>query len=197
MRFAPALPVLVALVAFCGCDGRPDTIPIPTGPSAPAPLPPVAPTPPGFGSLRATVTMTAITPAPGATVFVRDCPPGPAGTFTTLCTDQLKATFSVFLDGEAPDSTLRVVFSDGTRQCGSSWLPRTPLVAGTSMTISTTTVFLSSELSEGEGSPSQLVQPCNLPVTTSRIVLQLWQRGNALAPLVAQEFAGTYTFVRP
>jgi hypothetical protein len=132
----------------------------------------------------------------GTTVPVRDCPPGPFGTVTTLCTDQVRATFSVLNEGSARNGRLRVVFSDGTRQCGSTWSPESSFAPRTSVQVSTSTVFLSSELSEGDGSPVTLIQPCELPVTTTRIVVELWEPGNARSAVAVQAFDGAYTFAR-
>ena len=202
MRTAAAVSLIVgSLVANTACDSPGPTLRSPTTPSPPAaPSPPAPPpaaaAPPGFASIRAAVALTAIIPVSGTTVPVRDCPPGPFGTLSLLCTDQLRATFSVVNDGPPRAGRLRVVFSDGARPCGSTWLPQTSLTPGTALTLSTSTVFLSWETSEGLGPPVTLIQPCELPVTTTRITIELWEQGNARTPIAAQEFDGSYTFAR-
>jgi hypothetical protein len=199
MRISTALAAVISLFAFGGCDDRTARLWLPTAPSAPAAPTSPAPPPtaaPGFGTIRTSVAITALIPASGATVSVRDCPPGPGGTQTILCTDHITTTFSVLNDGQERNARLRIVFADSTRECAWAWLPQASLASGTSMTFSASTVFLSLEASEGVGSPVSLLQPCSLPVTTSHIVLQMWDEGNSRAPVAVQEFDGSYTFVR-
>jgi hypothetical protein len=102
----------------------------------------------------------------------------------------------VLNEGQERAGRLRLVFADGTRECAWAWLPPAVLAAGTSMTFSASTVFLSSETNEGLGSPVSLLQPCQLPVTTTRIVIQMWEAGNPRSPVAVEAFDGSYTFVR-
>jgi hypothetical protein len=142
------------------------------------------------------VAIADISPALGSAVPVRDCPPGVNGTHTILCTDDLRATFAVINEGQERVARLRVVFADGARQCGSAWLPRVSFVTATPIRVSTSTVYLSWETSEGAGTPVSLVQPCELPVTTRRIVVEMWEEGHPSSPVAVQEFGGSYSFVR-
>jgi hypothetical protein len=187
MTFARFVLLPAVLTAFAACDSRPA---LPGGLAGAVPVAPSSTPPPVSG----TVAIRSISPAPGATVRVRSCPPGPLATFTTLCTDQVRATIDVRLDADVTPASVVVAFADGPKHCGQAEFGARAFTAGVTSTIDVATIYLAAELSEGVGSPARLVQPCQLPVTTSRVVVQIWRPQNAVTPVMTREFAGTYTF---
>lgn len=170
-RFALLLILVTATVA-CDVDGRrfPIAPTAPTPPTAaPTPPTPTAPIPPtnvGNG----TVAIRAISPTSGAIIRVRQCPPTGSFTLTTLCTDLVRATFDVQVESDIAAAGIIVGFYDESRQCGVANVTGRILIAGVTASLEAATVFLSWEANEGIGSTPQLIQPCQLPVTTTRVV---------------------------
>jgi hypothetical protein len=187
--------LLIALVAAAlACDQNRRGFPLnPTGPTVTQPT--AGPPPPSIG--HGTIAIRSISPAPGTAIPMETCPPGPSAMFTTLCTNAVHASIDVQADFDLAAASISIGFSDGARSCGVAWITRQPLAAGVTTSIDLPTVFLSKELSEGAGSIPQLVQPCQLPATTSRIVVQVWRLENAVTPVLAREFDRAYIFVEP
>jgi len=181
--------LLALLTASTACDSRPS---LPAGLAGVTPTTP-SPTPAPI-SVGGTVTIRSISPEPGAIVRVRTCPPGPLATLATLCTDEVNAVIDVRIDVDLAAAAIVVAFADGPRRCGQAEFGARALTAGVTSTVALATVYLSRELSEGAGSPVQLAQPCELPATTSRVVVQIWGPQNPVTPVLTREFAQTYTF---
>lgn len=183
----------VALVLFapillgaCGGSGG-----LPTGPS-PAVMPPPVPSPvPPVPAATGDITIRSITPATGATLRVRECENGGIGFFVSTCADQLRMTFDALIDRDIPNAVLTASFYDRQLRCGSAYSSRTALAAGSRAALSTSDLVFSYEADD-----RTLVQPCPLPSTTTRIVVQLWGTSPA-TPLLTREFAATYTFAAP
>lgn len=192
IRFALLMPLLAAALA-CHQDGRGFAV-NPLGPTITQPTgPPLPPTTVGNGA----IAIRSISPAPGTTIPVGICPPDPSATFATLCTDSVHATIDVQVGIDLAAASIAVGFFDGSRRCGVAWITRRPLAAAVTTSIDLPTVFLSTEMSEGAGSVPRLVQACQLPATTSRIVVQVWRPEDAVTPILAREFDTTYTFAEP
>lgn len=178
LRFATVFAALVTTTA-CGTD-RSGSL-TPTGP------PPIAPTPPVTG----TITLSSIVPANGTTLTIFDCDPTlPAGAIGPLheiglCTDQLRMTFDLEVDRDITDAYLKVQLLDGSKLCAITSGGRAPLSAGTRTQRTTSPVVLSDH--------PELQSPCALPVTTTRIRVEL-QDGIVNRQLLAQEFDYTYRF---
>ena len=195
MMLVRAALLLSLVTASSACDVHDSRFPIsptaPTQTSPPAPTAPLPPTNVGNG----TVSIGSISPASGSVIRVRNCPPAGAATLTTLCTDLVRASIDVRVEADTPTSAVIVGFYDGARRCGVAYASGRTFPAGVVVSLDVATVYLSTEASEGNG--STLEQPCALPVTTTTLAVQLFGRGSALMPVVAREFAQSYTFTEP
>ena len=94
---------------------------------------------------------------------------------------------------ELQNLVLTVSFWDGERRCGYAADTRDALAAETSASLAPSIAFLSWE--EFSPPPVKTVQPCSLPVTTTRLVAELWTQHDHRS-ISTREFAGTYTFIR-
>ena len=121
MLFVRVALLLTLAAAALACDVH-ESRSFANGPTAPTPPPtaappPTAPGPPtnvGNGS----VSIRSISPASGAVIGVRQCPPGPFTTFTTLCTDRVRAAIDVQVERDIAAATIFVRFFDALRDCG-------------------------------------------------------------------------------
>lgn len=177
MKYARHLAIgLVAFASLTACDvgGRG------LAPTQPSPLPP-APT------VSGEITITSISPGPGATVPVRACALGS----TRFCADQPRLTVEVVIDQDIPDGSLTVQFD----RCGYAETPISALTAGSRISLTTSVIDLSDDGPLHDGVGARLF--CELPAVTTKTNVRLWRAGDAVGPLLAREFANTYTFARP
>ena len=153
MKCSRHLTVGLSLTAILSaCSGSTPTAPSSSTVAATAPVP--ARVPPS--AARGEITIGEISPGPGATLTVRACD---MGNLTRICTDQWRGTFEVVLDRGMSDAVLTVTFYDGPTRCGYAADTRDTLTAGSPVSFSPSTIYLS----DGYGMP---VPPCQLPATT-------------------------------
>ena len=110
-----------------------------------------------------------------------------------MCTDRVRATFDVQVESDIAAAGIIVGFYDESRECGVANVTGRILIAGVTASLEAATVFLSWEANEGIGSTPQLIQPCQLPATTTRS----WCRSGRTGAALAREFEQTYTFTEP
>ena len=176
-----AAAMVIALCASA-CDGRDSTLP--TTPSlTPTAGPPTAPTPP---RPRGTIAVTSVAPSSGATLVFRNCRPGDL-VFPDICTNDWRITADVEID-RSLEGTLVAIFYAGASRCGYAASSLSSLEANTRGSFSISYITLSDE---------EHATICGLPVAITRVSLGLYERGNPGTPLLADEFAGSYTFVLP
>jgi hypothetical protein len=190
MKSVQMAAALVVVVSLGACRGGGAPIPSVTSPTAQPPSPPPSPPPPTAGE----ITVTAIAPASGATLTLRDCS---ANGWQSICTEELRLAFDVVMDRSMPDATVTVGFHDGPLRCGESWLGSVKLDAGSRTPLSTSIVYVSYQVNEGGDSPKTTIQPCQLPATTTRMVIEVWDKANARVPVLTRDFANTYKFEQP
>jgi hypothetical protein len=171
---------LVALLAVSACDDDPSarnvssTNPVPTAPAPPAPV--------------GDITLRSIIPESGATLTVRPCEWYPL--YEDFCADRSPMRFDVQYEASVAEAVVTAGFYSGSQRCGIAYsaLPGPLLTPGSgavSFTVSTISV-------SDEAHPLL----CPLPATTTRIVVQLWERGRPAVPLLTKEFDHTYTFTQ-
>jgi hypothetical protein len=168
---------LVALVAVNACDdasGRDGSVanPIPTAPSPPAP--------------QGEITVRSVTPVSGATLTVQRCEW--YSWIEDFCADRSPMTFDVRYGADVSEAVVTAGFYSGSQRCGMAYstIPGPQLTAGSdAVSFTVSTISLSDE-------DHPLL--CPLPATTTRMVVQLWERGRPAAPLLTKEFDHTYTF---
>lgn len=169
---------LMALAFLTGCDGT-GRIATPTDPSLP---PPGAPTQP---IVTGEITITSISPAPGATVPVRACGP-------ETCADEPKLTLEMVIEQvreNIPNAVLSVDFD----RCAYWNTPVGSITAGSRLSLTTSVLYLSDH-----GAPGTPAPFCEFPAVTTGIVVRLWRSGQPFAPpLLTRVFANSYTFARP
>ena len=170
--------VVVTAGMFAGCDGQPRSIPlaspIPTAPSPPAP--------------RGSITLQSLSPVSGATLQVRECPYYPISLFATfwdMCSDDLTMTFEVEFETEVANAVVTIGFYSGSQRCGLATSQSGFLAARTRASFDAKIISFSDE---------DVRLLCPLPVETTRLVVQLWERGRPAVPLLTQEFAHNYKF---
>jgi hypothetical protein len=162
---------LLAALVLAACDN--------TNATAPTSVP----------TTQGEITIRSIELGSGATLSVRQCEW--YTWYVEMCADRSLMTFDVLYPEGVSEAVLTASFYNGSQRCGIAYspLPGPPLRAGGSafpMTVSA--ISLSDE-------DHRLL--CPLPATTTRVVVQLWERNRTAAPLLAKEFAHTYTFVEP
>jgi hypothetical protein len=173
---------LMAVASITGCDDTSrEFAPTQPSPARPASSPP--------STVNGEITITSISPAPGATVPVRACAPET----TPICSDEPKLTLEVVIkqvNEDIPNAVLSVRFG----QCGFWSTPVGSITAGSRLSLTTSVISLSDHEGPG-GAPAPPL--CEFPAITAGIVVSLWRAGQPLAPpLLAQAFANGYTFVR-
>jgi|RhiMethySRZTD1v2_1073278.scaffolds.fasta_scaffold902738_1 hypothetical protein len=165
------IPMLLLAGAVGGCDSSAASSP--TSPSV-SPTP-SAPVPPAQGQ----ITVLSVQPESGATIVAEPCDGG-------YCSFDPRFTFDVQLDRSVDEPWVTVSLFSGSQRCASSGFPNT-LQALTPLQASTATKFEVSFLALS--GPNGTL--CQLPKTTTRMVVELWaQRGRA--SLLTQEFALGY-----
>ena len=98
-------------------------------------------------------------------------------------------TVDLVLNRDIPEAIVTVGFYDGSVRCGSAFGPQVTGAAGGRESLSISTVYLRYEVDEGDGSPKTTVQPCQIPATTTRIVVEVWGV-NRITPIRASRSAG-------
>ena len=178
-RHAPFALILMAVLSACS---ESDTS-TPVAPSAPVAAPSALPTGPGTG----TIAIRELSPAPGAKLAVQSrCP---VGTATRMCTDQWRGTFDVMVDREMTNAVLTVSFYDGQTICGYGANTSDIVPAGQRVSFTVSWIFLSDD--------RMLRQPCQFPVTTNRIEVELWSDWSSWSNTLVQVFEQPYTFSAP
>lgn len=175
-----AAVTLVIALSGSACDGRDSSLP--TTPSVPAAGPPATPTPAGP---RGTIAVTSVAPSSGTTLVFRDCRPADL-VLPDVCTNDWRITADVEID-RSVEGILVATFYAGPLRCGygaSSWASFEP---NTRASFSISYITVSDEEHE---------TICGLPVTITRVSLQLYERDNPRTPLLADELASSYTFVK-
>jgi hypothetical protein len=138
------------------------------------------------------IAMISVDPAPGAVFEVDECIMSfPAGV-SRLCAKGWRGTFDVIVDQDMVRGVLTVGFYEGTTMCAYAAMDSSELFAGRKVRLSPSMIYLSWE----NYSPApRTVQPCSVPVTTTRMVATLWSDKDHYVAF-EREFAGSYTFVR-
>ena len=185
MRSTKHLPVaLISMAVLSACSESDTSTPI--APSAPVVAPialPNGPTVPGTG----TIAIRELSPAPGTKLAVQSrCP---VGTATRMCTDEWRGTFEVMVDRDMTNAVLTVSFYDGQTICGYGANTSDIVRAGERVSFTVSWIFLSDD--------RRLKQPCQLPVTTNRIEVELWSDWSTWSNTLVQVFEQSYPFSAP
>jgi hypothetical protein len=163
------VPLLVAATALsCGGTGSQTGLTGPTAPSAPPPQ-----------SANGRITEVSIEPQVGATMKVRDCEPD-GSTHVAVCADQFRGLFEVVADRPVRYPVLTVGFYEDFEFCGYAAATADALVPGQTLSFSVSGLHLS----------------CALPLTTTRMLVEVWSDADFGFSL-KREFANSYTFRRP
>jgi hypothetical protein len=173
---------LVIALSASACDGADSTLPTTPSltPTAGEPVTPM-PAPP-----RGTIAVVSVAPSSGATLVFRNCQPADLA-LSDVCTNDWSITADVEID-RSVEAILVATFYAGASRCGyatSSWASFEPNKRA-SLSISYITV-----------SDEEHESICGLPVTITRLSLQLYERGNPRTALLADELASSYTFAKP
>jgi hypothetical protein len=178
-KHAPLALFLMAVLSACGKSDRST----PIAPSAPvAPSAPAPPRGPGNG----TIAIRELSPAPGTTLAVLNCP---TGSVTRMCTEQWRGIFDIMVDREMTNAVLTVSFYDGQRICGYGADTSDLVPAGERVSFTLSWILLSDDRT--------LRQPCQLPIRTNRIEAELWSDSSAWTNTLVQVFEQSYTFSAP
>lgn len=181
---------ILSLAFVSACGGAPTVSPV--GPSVPqisevVGVPPARTVGPAAqSSATGTIEMVNSSPLSGASLSVRSCR---FGAVTRLCADGWAGTFNVSLSQELRYPVLTVFFYSGDLLCGYAAGVRDRITAGQTVTFHPTWISLSDEF-------GTFRQTCALPATTTRMVAVLWSDDD-WSTTISQEFAATYTFLRP
>jgi hypothetical protein len=190
--------LILATMAATGCGRQhSDGGSLPTTPSASVPSLPTGqlPRPSQLPPISGRITIASAQPASGATIRARDCSSRSGG--ESICTEELRLSFDVVVSHDLADATLMVNFLSDTQDCGVMYIPGIGLSAGVVHTAGGGFTSLSYVLSEGDDSTAVRVPPCSsFPISTNRLVLRLWARGNSAVPVMTQEIPLNYTFVQ-
>jgi hypothetical protein len=177
-----SLPVAVLLAIFgAGCDRNN----MPTAPSAPTVTSRTSPatSPATSGPGQGTITIRELSPSPGASLTVRSCP---SGGVTRACANQWRSTIDVEVNREMTNAVLVVRFYDGATLCGLSANVRDVLPADSRVTFDLSAIWLSGDYS--------LAQPCQLPMRTTRMEVELWSDSSSWSNTLMVRIPGAYTF---
>ena len=165
-----------------------------TSPTAPVPLS-TAPTRVAGDIIGGDIRFSAVTHASGSTLSVQNCGPaftGIAG--DNLCNMDWHAAFDVTTNIDLSNAVVTVAFEGARGRCGLIMLAgqnfgaNQPRLVGTSDPIYLTY--------EPEGYEHLKVEQfCDLPTTTDRIVVSMWNPARPAAPLLQREFNYESTFV--
>jgi hypothetical protein len=169
MESARCLAPLLAVATTLGCGGTGAQTGL-TGPtSAPASQP-----------ANGRITEVSIEPQVGATMNVRDCELADGSTHTAACADQFRGLFEVVADRPVRHPVLTVGFYEGFEFCGYAAATADALVPGQTLSFSVSGLHLS----------------CALPLTTTRMLVEVWSDADFGFSL-KREFPNSYTFRRP
>jgi hypothetical protein len=86
-------------------------------------------------------------------------------------------------------AVLVMTFYDGDRLCGLTADVRDVVRAGSAETFNLSSIYLSS------GSPTLTNNPCDLPIRTTRMAVELWSDSSSWTNTLKMELPGGYTFV--
>jgi len=196
MRCSPnEIVSIMTVLAFVSCSGSmpasPTSMPAlpakrsPTGPSNP-------PTP-----IPGSVTISALTPSSGSTLSLHDCS---NGGWESICAEDVQLAMEVVLQRNLPDARLRIAFYDGALPCVETTIGDLSFEAGVTQTLSSGAnaprMFARYQVSEGDG-PKETIQPCELPATTNRLAVEIFNVRDVRTPIFVKEFASMYTFAAP
>ena len=171
---------LMMLPCVVGCDGTSRTLaPMQPSPPSNGPVPP--------SGIHGEITITAISPAPGATVPVRACAPGS----TRFCADQPQLTLNVVVEQDIPSALVTVGFD----RCATATTPSTSFTAGVRTELRASLLQLSDDGPNHDDVGAALY--CQLPATTQQTIVRLWRTGHPATPLLTREFSNSYTFFSP
>jgi hypothetical protein len=139
-----------------------------------------------------------VTHPSGSTLTVHDCGPAWSGIAGRhVCTEAWRGAFDVVVNRDVDDAVITVTFEGPSGRCGIIYVSDLAFAAGRERPVSTSTALFLTNEPEGYDNLA-VVQYCDLPTTTQRIVVQLWDRrggpGSAAFPLLRQQFDYTYTF---
>jgi len=170
--------------AACGATG----IVTPAAPTAVS-NPTATPVPPAtaIGNIR----FAAVTHDSGGALRVQDCAAFSPISANHLCNEEWHAAFDVTSTVDLMNGALSVYFEHAGMRCGEVWASSQSFAAGRERLVGTSNpVFVTRQLESG------IVElPCPLPVTTDRLVVQLWDPRRPVAPLLRREFDYVFTFV--
>ena len=124
---------------------------------------------------------------------IRDCGTQLGAGWDRLCSDGFRGTFNVQANGELQNLVLTVSFWDGERRCAYAADTRDALTAETSASFAPSLTFLSWEEFSPSPTTVNLFQPCSLPITTTRLIAELWTQHDHRS-ILRREFPGTYTY---
>jgi hypothetical protein len=117
---------------------------------------------------------------------VSDCA---GGAPTRPCAEQWRSTIDVLVDRDMTYAVLVMTFYDGDRLCGLTADVRDVVRAGSRETFHLSSIYLSS------GSPTLTNNPCQLPMSTTRMEVELWSDSSSWTNTLMVGLPGTYTFV--
>ena len=183
----PVAAVLAVVSAGCGSNSTPTAPSAPPATSQPSPSTPSPSTPESRGPGHGTITIREFSPSPGATLTVSDCAGGAA---TRPCAEQWRSTVDVLVDRDMTYAVLVMTFYDGDRLCGLTADVRDVVRAGGRETFNLSSIYLSS------GSPTLANNPCQLPMRTTRMEVELWSDSSSWTNTLTMGLPGAYTFVR-
>jgi hypothetical protein len=171
--------MLLTLTPLAACDdARTQPVSASPLPSAPSPAP-----------TAGQITLRSIAPGSGAILNVLECPTSLTSNFKDLCTEPLQMTVDVEFNGSVSDAVTTAGFYSGTKRCG--------LATSESSRFATDNRASFDLRGAIELSDESVQLHCPLPAETTRMVIQLWERGRPGVPLLTQEFAHHYTFTQP
>lgn len=174
----------VGVALIVGCSASTPVAPTPVTSSVPV----ARPTAPGD------IRLAAITHPSGSIVVVQDCGPAYTVAGDHLCNPEWHAAFNVTSGIDISNGVLTVFFEGASGRCGELYVAAQSFGANRERLVGTEApVFLTYE------SETDLrVKPlCQFPVTTDRIVVQLWDPAKPATPLVRRQFDYVSTFVNP
>jgi hypothetical protein len=138
------------------------------------------------------ITLKGMTPAPGVTLTVGECEVASVGG-RRLCSDAWHGTLEVVGNRSLDFAVLSIDFYNGDTFCGFA-SATLALGAGQRVSMTLSPIYLSWEQHTGGGS-SRRIQPCQLPLTTTRMVASIWTPDTETVFLETR-LPGEYTFIQ-
>lgn len=154
------LPAALLIVVSCG---EPNTRPTPS----PTPTPPAS-----------EITVSEITPASGATLLFTACGSG------RVCTDQLRTTFDILVQGSVPNAIVVVSLYRVGLPCASAYIVTT-LTSGNRASFSTSSMEV---VHDEEGRPL-----CPLPAETTFVAFKVFFQNSPANAILSRELPYRYT----